>query len=212
MYYSATTTADTAKHCVGAARASNVQGPYVPVGDAALICPLSQGGAIDATGYKDGNQRYVVYKIDGNSLGHGGACDNTVAPVVATSLNLQAVGADGVTLQGGPTTLLNNNGASDGGGIEAPALIKAGSTYFLFFSSGCFTLSTYTVSYATSTSIKGPFTRSGTLFQSGTDGLTSPGGADIYRDGRHMVFHANYGSGRGLYTAQVTFNGKSVSA
>lgn len=117
-----------------------------------------------------------------------------------------------MTLQGSATTLLDNNGASDGGGIEAPALIKSGSTYYLFFSSGCFTQSTYTVSYATSTSITSGFTRSGTLFQSGTDGLTSPGGADIYKDGSHVVFHANYGSGRALYTAQITFNGKTVSA
>ena len=212
MYYAASSAQDTAKHCVGAAKASNIQGPYVPVGNNALICPLSQGGAIDATGYQDGNQRYVVYKIDGNSLGHGGACDNTDSPVVPTPLMLQAVASDGVTLQGNPTTLLNNNGASDGGGIEAPALIKAGSVYFLFFSSGCFTQSTYTVSYATATSITGPFTRSGTLFQSGTDGLESPGGGDIYKDGKHMVFHANQGSGRALYEAQITFNGRSVSA
>lgn len=26
-----------------------------------------------------GGQRYIVYKIDGNSIGHGGACGNTVS-------------------------------------------------------------------------------------------------------------------------------------
>lgn len=41
-----------------------------------MICPLSQGGAIDASGYDDNGQRYVVYKVDGNSIGHGGACGN----------------------------------------------------------------------------------------------------------------------------------------
>lgn len=79
MYFSATTTADTSKHCVGAAKASSVTGPYTPTSDSALICPLAQGGAIDAATYKDptGGQRYVAYKVDGNSIGHGGACGNS---------------------------------------------------------------------------------------------------------------------------------------
>ena len=76
MYYSATTTTDTSKHCVGAATASKVTGPYTPVGSSALICPLAQGGAIDAAGYYDNGNRYITYKVDGNSLGHGGACGN----------------------------------------------------------------------------------------------------------------------------------------
>lgn len=77
MYYSASTTQDASKHCVGAATSTNVLGPYTPVGDAALFCDLSVGGAIDAAGFNDDGQRYVVYKVDGNSLGNGGACMNT---------------------------------------------------------------------------------------------------------------------------------------
>ena len=81
MYYSATTTADTSKHCVGAATATMVTGPYTPVGNSALVCPLSQGGAIDASGYYDfaTGKRYITYKIDGNAIGHGGACGNNGA-------------------------------------------------------------------------------------------------------------------------------------
>ena len=76
MYYSATTNADTSKHCVGVAVSKTVTGPYTPVGSTALICPLSQGGAIDASGFSDNGNRYIVYKIDGNSIGHGGSCGN----------------------------------------------------------------------------------------------------------------------------------------
>jgi len=82
MYYSATTKTDTVKHCVGAATASTVTGPYTPVGSSALICPLAQGGAIDASGYYDNGKRYIAYKVDGNSLGTGGPCNsnsNTVS-------------------------------------------------------------------------------------------------------------------------------------
>lgn len=82
MYYSASTVADTTKHCVGAAISDSVLGPYTPVGDEPLFCPLSEGGAIDAAGYNDDGQRYIVYKVDGNSLGNGGPCGNT-----GTSLN-----------------------------------------------------------------------------------------------------------------------------
>lgn len=77
LYYSASTKEDPSKHCVGAATASTARGPYTPVGSEPLFCPLSEGGAIDAAGYNDNGQRYVVYKVDGNSLGHGGACGNT---------------------------------------------------------------------------------------------------------------------------------------
>ena len=50
------------KHCVGAAFTKNVIGPYVAQ-SSTLICPLSEGGAIDAAGYEDNGQRYVVYKV-----------------------------------------------------------------------------------------------------------------------------------------------------
>lgn len=72
MYYSAITTADPtgATHCVGVATSSTVQGPYTGQADS-LICPLSTGGAIDAAGYVDSDgSRYIVYKVDGNSIGN----------------------------------------------------------------------------------------------------------------------------------------------
>ena len=77
MYYSATTVADTSKHCVGAAKASSVTGPYKPVSDQPLICPLDQGGAIYSAVYNDNGERYITWKVDGNAIGHGGACGNT---------------------------------------------------------------------------------------------------------------------------------------
>ncbi|KAK3638140.1 hypothetical protein LTR22_017952 [Elasticomyces elasticus] len=212
MYYAATTKSDTTKHCVGAATASSVTGPYTPVGSTALICPLAQGGAIDAAGFYDNGKRYIVYKVDGSSIGHGGPCNNDVAPYVPTPLILQPVGSDGVTLQGSATTILNHNGASDQGNLEAPSFTKVGSTYVLFFSSGCFTGSQYTVSYATSTSITGGYKRAASpLFATGVNGLSAPGGADIFRDGKHMLFHANSGGGRALYTAVVTISGTKVT-
>lgn len=214
MYFCASTVQDTTKHCIGAAKSSSISGPYTATSNTPLFCPLSVGGAIDPSGFLDPatNQRYVVYKIDGNSIGHGGACGNTVAPIVSTPIMLQAVAADGVTLQGNPVQLLDNNGAADSGITEAPSLVRSSSgEYVLFFSTGCYSGTNYDTQLATASSVAGPYTRQGNLLVTGEDGLTSPGGADIHTDGQHMLFHANYGNGRALYTAVVNIQSSSVS-
>lgn len=166
-----------------------------------------------------------------------------MAPYVSTAIQLQQVSAsDGVTLQGNASEILDNvgmspktpppskktvqanihtnlfppnpSGASDQGIVEAPSLVKSGSYYILFFSSGCFTQSTYTVNYATATSVTGPYTRAASpLFSTGTDGLTAPGGMDVFSDGEHMLFHAKAaGSVRALYNAVVRIDGGVVTA
>lgn len=76
LYYSASVASDPSKHCVGAATSNYILGPYVPMPET-LFCDLSRGGAIDAAGYEENGQRYVVYKVDGNSIGNGGDCGNT---------------------------------------------------------------------------------------------------------------------------------------
>lgn len=97
--------------------------------------------------------------------------------------------------------------------IEAPNLARSGKTWVLFFSSGCFTSPRYTVNYATASSIAGPYTRAAQpLFRTGERGLNAPGGMSIWGDAHHMVFHANYGFGRALYTARVAIGGNKVIA
>ena len=114
-------------------------------------CDHSKGGAIDADGFIDINSNdpahYVVYKIDGNSIGHGGACKNTKQPIVPTVIMLQRVSSsDGYTLIGDPVELLHNIPA-DGPNIEAPALVflPDSGLYFLFYNTGCFTSPRYRI-------------------------------------------------------------------
>ncbi|KAF2165293.1 glycoside hydrolase family 43 protein [Zasmidium cellare ATCC 36951] len=218
MYYCATTSQSTSHHCVGAAHSSNIVGPYT-ADSSPLICNLTAGGDIDPSGYSENGQQYLLWKVDGNSLGNSGLCGNDNGQY-STRIRIQTVGSGGVTLQGGITDLLDNcdylkncaSGTTDNGIVEAPSLAKVGSTYVLFFSSGCYATSNYRVNYATSSSLLGPYTRhSGSLFQNGTYGLNSPGGASIARDGQHLVFHANYGSGRALYTDVISVSGTTVS-
>ncbi|TKA75745.1 hypothetical protein B0A49_02580 [Cryomyces minteri] len=215
MYYSAVTnTAGEGRlHCVGAATASSVTGPYAAVGNGPFVCPTDQGGAIDASGFRDQDRtRYVVYKVDGNAIGHGGSCNNGVAPIVPTPIMLQQVAEDGITKVGGPTQLLTND-ASDGPVVEAPSMMRSpDGTYYLFFSSNCYATPDYDVAYATAFAPTGPFTKYGPLLKTGTYNLNGPGGADVDQDGKHMLFHANYGSGRAMYTAEIAVSGNLVTA
>ncbi len=118
-----------------------------------------------------------MYKVDGNAIGHGGSCGNTVEPIVPTPIMMQQVGLDGHTKIGSPFQILDR-GQYDGPLIEAPNLIKApDGTFILFFSSNCYSTTLYDISYATSANLKGPYTKSSApLLVTGNYGLTAPGG------------------------------------
>ena len=220
MYYSASVASSPGKHCIGAATASNIEGPYSPY-ETPLFCDLASGGAIDPNSFTDpvSGTQWVVYKVDGNSIGHGGACGNSVAPIVSTPIVIQQVSAqDGVSIFGAGYEVLVNSGA-DGSSVEAPALVYTpqSRTYTLFFNSGCFTETEYSVQYATSAgSITGPYYRNPTpLMTSGTDGIYIPGGVDVVADGTKMILQGDLNLGwfdsppqgprtRGMYAAQVS--------
>ena len=177
----------------------------------------SQGGAIDPAGFADSDGKlYVVYKIDGNSLGGGGTCGNGNEEY-STPIMLQEVNSDGVTANGDPTQILDR-GDADGPLIEAPDLILKDGTYYLFFSSNCYNGPDYDTSYATATAVGGPYTKaSSPLLVSGDDGgaLNSPGGATVGSDGTQMVFHSDSTAGdadvRQMWTAGITVDGGLVS-
>lgn len=219
MYYSARPKSNFDFHCVGTAISKTVDGPY-QASDQSFACPTAQGGAIDPSGYQDPatGLRYVAYKVDGNHNGNGGDCRNTVDPIVPTPIRLQQVGSDGISPVGEPVTILDRDD-SDGPLVEAPSLYRSTEgTYFLFYSSGCYTGSNYNTKYATATNIAGPYTKASSPLIASGDGpnLNGPGGADISADGQIMVFHANLNPAgeplkRGLFTASPTFSGKTVT-
>jgi beta-xylosidase len=204
MYYTAALKSNSAIHCLGVATASTVSGPYTPVGREPWVCPAAQGGAIDPSGYRDpaDNTRWVVYKVDGNAMGHGGNCNNGIHPIVSTPILLQQVSAqDGFTKIGSPTTLITNDPA-DGPVVEAPSLNKmADGTFVLYFSSNCWATPLYDVSFATSKNIRGPYRKYGPLMVTGMYNLVAPGGLDVGVNGNHAVFHANWNGGRAMFTA-----------
>ncbi|TVY13532.1 putative arabinan endo-1,5-alpha-L-arabinosidase A [Lachnellula arida] len=212
LYYSAQNAESTAQHCVGAATSKTVLGPYEAL-DTPLACPLKEGGAIDISGFTDTDgTHFVVYKVDGNSIGHGGACGNTVEPLVPTPLRLQRVEDDGYTPAGDYIDILDHI-EGDGPYVEAPQIILVDGVYFLFFSSNCYLTPEYDIKYATASAIRGPYTRSSnTLLQTGMPfDLIAPGGAQITRNGTFMVFHANCDNGRCMYERQIQFSGTTAT-
>ena len=222
MYYTAATAANKGLHCVGRATSTTVQGPYTPVpgeSEKGWICDISKGGAIDPAGYKGPQgKRWVTYKVDGNAIGYGGTCGNqpTSGPnagkVIPTPIMLQQVDADGIHLIGSPKQLITND-QNDGPVTEAPSLSQMhDGTFVLFFSSNCYSTPLYDVSYATSKNIEGPYNKYGPLLVTGNHGLTAPGGLDLAVNGNHAVFHANYGSGRAMFTALISGKGNSWTA
>ena len=166
-------------------------------------------------------QRYMVYKVDGNNIGRGGSCGNTVAPIVPTPIMLQNMAADGVTPVGSPVQLIDRD-PIDGPLIEAPSLMRIGNTYVLFFSSNCYTTSLYDVSYATSVgSVSGPWTKQqgpyAPLLVTGSDNgnLWAPGGLTVAQDGYHVVFHADavhdWTADRPMWAGTISVNGRVVT-
>lgn len=212
MYFSATSSKDSSKHCVGAATSSSITGSYKPE-DGPIACPLDKGGAIDPDGYRDDGDLYVVYKVDGNSLNKHGKTHPT--PIM-----LQAMKDDGVTPDGDPVQLLDRSEA-DGPLIEAPSLKKSDDTYFLTFSSNMYDTTKYDVSYATASGIKGPYTKADEpLLVSGdpssVGSLAGPGGADFSANESKIVFHAfgnghNIKDGRAMFTSEISFSGDIIS-
>lgn len=205
LYFSARV-AGHPHHCVGAATSRAVLGPYTPL-PTPLACPLRAGGAIDASAFLDpaDGARYLLYKVDGNSIGHGGLCGNTAAPVVPTPIMLQRVAPDGTTVAGGAAVRIFDREKQDGPLVEAPSLMRAADgMYVLFFSSSCFSSAGYNVDYAVADSVAGPYVRAARpLIVSGMGGLMAPGGATVAVDGRHLVFHAGGVGAREMYSAVV---------
>lgn len=204
VYYTAADKA-SGRQCVGAAIATNPAGQFSPVGSLPLICPASEGGAIDASAFTDTDgQRYIAYKVDGNALG------------LPTTLYLQKVNADGVTLVGPRIPTISNN-SGEGPLVEAPYLLKHNGTYVLLYSYGHYGDNTYTEGYATASSLSGPWTKGPPLMTTAYFNalVSGPGGASVVSDasGDHIVFHGVKLAPswhRPMFVSDITWNSNGV--
>ncbi|MFI5734741.1 family 43 glycosylhydrolase [Kribbella sp. NPDC051587] len=176
------------RQCIGVATATSPRGPFTPVGTEPLICPLDLGGAIDPNTFVDRNgTRYLVWKNDGNAIGK------------PSTLWLTKTTNNGRTLVGSNTALLSSSGI-----IEAPDIVQRDSRYLLFFSTGGYNDCNYQTSYATATSLTGPWSVAGRPLmttQTFDDHVCGPGGADFVGD--KVFLHGWKNNSRHLYVADV---------
>lgn len=188
MYYTATNFEPTFQ-CIGVAVATSPAGPFEPVGEATLICPPREGGAIDASTFTDDDgTRYLLWKNDGNCCG------------LETWLQMAPLSPDGTALAGDTVRLVQQDLEWEGGLVEAPTLVKREGTYILLYSAGDYGGEGYTTGYATAPALTGPYAKSPEPLLSTAmtnDRYIGPGGQDVVvgPDGLdRLVFHSWYSS------------------
>jgi hypothetical protein len=191
--------AASGRQCIGVALSSSPIGGFVPYGAGPLICPLSQGGAIDANTFLDADgTRYLTWKNDGNAINQ------------PSTLWVSRVANNGTTLTGPITAMLT---VPAGQIIEAPDLVRHDDKMVLFYSGGSFASCSYYTSYATAPAINGPWSSApSALMTQANTGLCGPGGADVVTaadglgGGDKVVFHAEVAPGtRHMYSIDLSW-------
>lgn len=154
VYFAAVGRQHPKKHCIGTATSPDIRGPYIP-DSKPLICDLPRGGNIDPNLFRDPvNQKYyLVYKTDGNAIGHGGACGNSRPKVAPTPVYLQQLSPDDLTTKiGDPIFLASNvNPAGsfyfDGPNTGRPSIAFRNETYFFMYNAQCYVELKYRIDY-----------------------------------------------------------------
>ena len=196
------------RQAISVATASAPGGPYIDASAGPLVYQLSMGGSIDPSPFVDvDGTAYLLWKADANALDQ------------PSSLWIQPLSADGLAPAGAPTRLLGYDAAWEEPLIEAPSLVHDGGTYYLFYSANWWNTERYSIGYATSTTVLGPYTKAttrGPWFAS-DDAVAGPGGQEWFTDPSgqlRMAYHGwepaqvGYpGGARRLRLASVGFSG-----
>lgn len=219
MYYTARR--NGGNHCIGAATSKSARGPFTAQ-EQPLVCDDANGGVIDPAGYDDGRDRWLLWKVDGNSRGGATTCQGGQPSgdyYYPTPIKIQKMARDALTLLDQPKVILDHEGRNNDGIVEAPTLYKVpGGDFVLFYSAHCYASDDYDVEYAWSSKIDGSYGDRGVLFRTADNiGIFGPGHPDIDPNGRNMVFHGRTGMNQGgsgtrvLYSATINFSGRRIT-
>jgi arabinan endo-1,5-alpha-L-arabinosidase len=175
------------RQCIGVATGATPEGPFVPVEGEPLICPAGEGGAIDASTFReDDGSFHVLWKNDGNCCGLD----------LPTWIWIGNTSPDGLRLVGRPRKLIRQDRPWEGPLVEAPTLWKEGDRYYLFYSANAYGEPSYAIGYAVADGLFGPYRKaSGPLLATAADSrpIVGPGGQDVVRtrDGATwLIYHS----------------------
>ena len=182
LYYTAPAPSDRGNiQSIGLAVADSPGGPYVDDSDEPLVCETDDGGSIDAHPFTtSGGDRFLYWKNDGNRIG------------VDTWISVQRLDPSGTRLVGRPTKLIKQDQPWEGHLVEAPFVVEADGTFWLFYSANAYDSDAYAVGVAKATSPTGPFTKLPDPILVTNDVAAGPGHCAILTvgDQRWMVYHA----------------------
>lgn len=199
--------------CIGVATSPTPMGPFIPTNEVKpLVCTLAEGGAIDPAVFQDDDgSEYILWKSDAN------CCSGS------PTIYLQELAPDGLSLVGADlanapwllpeaTPLIHRDQAWEGRIIEAPTLIKHDGRFYLFYSGNFYDSDRYAISYATATSVFGPYVKAASpILDSSRIGLRGPGGQDVFAGPggeTFIAFHAWRNQPtrhRALYLAKINW-------
>jgi beta-xylosidase len=159
--------------CISFATSDSAGGPFADPNSEPFICQPELGGSIDPHPFVDADGRpYLVWKNDGNCCAR------------PTRMWIQELSDDGTQLVGEVTDMgVRNDQSWEGAVIEGPTLLLHDGTYYLFYSAGDYNSSSYSVGYATSGTLRGPYADAdGGPILASADGAAGPGGQTIITD------------------------------
>ncbi len=180
-----TTNGRSSAMCISRATSTSPSGPFIDGSPSAMVCPVSEGGAIDPSVFvtSDGTP-WLLWKSDGD-------CCN-----LPTTIYSQQLSADGLAVVGPAHRLIGATQNWEGGLVEGPSMIQNGNTYWLFYSANLWGTAGYGIGVARCASVIGPCTKpldhawlSSASSASQTD--PGPGGEEFFQVGGliWMVHH-----------------------
>lgn len=172
LYYS-TRVRGTGTQCVSRATSDSPTGPFVDDSAGPMVCQQELGGTIDPSVVTDRDGlSWLLFKNDGNCCG------------IPTSIWIQQLAPDGLSVVGEPVELLTAGPEWEGGLIEGPSMVLDGDRVLLFYSGNAWDTENYAIGYAVCESVTGPCRRPEAVedapWMQNTTFARGPGGQEFF--------------------------------
>ena len=172
------------RQAISIATSNQPGGPYRDASTGPLIYQSDLGGSIDPSPFVDADgAAYLLWKADSNAINR------------PSTLWIQRLNDEGTALVAQPMTLLAHDARWETPLIEAPSLVRRGDTYFLFYSANWWNTDRYSIGYATSSSVTGPYSKVTTKrpWFASDAAVAGPGGQEWFLDHSGQLWMTYHG-------------------